>query len=195
MRKTEKKREPLFYIQQPPFKAPNGKMQDTFSAKKAQAQKKQLMKENESENQKEKVDGKAQKVPLEELGAETSVFGKKPNVEELAKLSTDEVKETIQKSDIENSENDSQSRNQSHSSFNRVKPFKEMNVLEKIEYLHNFPKQLPPVPCQFQTTQEVFRGIIKEKSDHELVLALPNQGEAVIPIKDLIDIKMMGFNS
>lgn len=192
MRKTDKKREPLFYIQQPPFQAPKGKMQDTFSAKKAQAQKKQLLKEKESEA-KEKIENK-QTMTVEELGKESGVFGKKPNKDEAAKLSTGE--ESIQKDDKEKNDSVSQSNSHPHhSSFNRVKPFREMNVLEKVEYLHNFPKQLPPVPCQFQTAQEVFRGIIKEKSEHEVVLALLNQGEAVIPIKDIIDIKMMGFNS
>ena len=59
--------------------------------------------------------------------------------------------------------------------FNRVKVFKEMNLIERLEYLANFPKALPPVPCVFITEEKNYQGYLVEYNDQEITIRIPNQ--------------------
>lgn len=82
---------------------------------------------------------------------------------------------------------------QKRSSFNRVKPFKEMNNSERINYLLHFPKQLPPVPCIFQTEETSFKGILINKNETIIEIKLLDDTMATIEIDQIKEIKMIGF--
>jgi len=68
-----------------------------------------------------------------------------------------------------------------------------MDVEEKLDYLANFPRQLPPVPCLFQTEGKAVRGILKEKNNREVIVKLFDQTESTILIKDLVEVRMVGL--
>lgn len=86
----------------------------------------------------------------------------------------------------------------SHSSsllspFNRVKLFKEMDIQEQLEYLLNYPKVLSPVTCIFYTGEQKFLGFLREYTDNQLIIQLPNQTTKTIQFADLKKIIMLGI--
>jgi hypothetical protein len=159
------KRGPLLYISQPFSNQPANNMQEIFS--------------NRQERQ----------LPIEEPSHVEEVKKKKGFEVSLAK--TEKPKETkmmeIKKDTISDKKHDS------HLKFNRVKGFKEMNLQERLEYLANFPKVLPPVPCVFYTEEENYQGYLLEYNDNELKIQFPNQSIEIIPVNDLKDIMMIGI--
>ncbi|TCN27825.1 CotO family spore coat protein [Mesobacillus foraminis] len=72
----------------------------------------------------------------------------------------------------------------------RVKPFRSMTVSEKIGYLVNFPKQLPPVTCSFTTSDYVYTGIFMNQVDDEVEIKLPNGELTSIKTDSIRNIKM-----
>lgn len=78
-------------------------------------------------------------------------------------------------------------------SFNKVKPFKEMGLIERLEYLNNFPKVLPPVSCIFYTIKGNFQGILSNYENDQLTIRLPNQTTKLIPLAELTNVVMMGL--
>lgn len=77
--------------------------------------------------------------------------------------------------------------------FNKVKGFREMDLMERLEYLGNFPKALPPVPCVFYTEEKNYQGYLVEYNEQDVTIRFPNQTSEVIPFKNLKDIMMIGI--
>jgi hypothetical protein len=77
--------------------------------------------------------------------------------------------------------------------FNKVKGFREMDIMERLEYLENFPKALPPVPCVFYTEEKNYQGYLVEYNDQDVTIRFPNQTTEVIPFKNLKDVMMIGI--
>jgi hypothetical protein len=77
--------------------------------------------------------------------------------------------------------------------FNKVKGFREMDLMERLEYLDNFPKALPPVPCVFYTEEKNYQGYLVEYNDQDVTIRFPNQTTEVIPFKYLKDVMMIGI--
>jgi hypothetical protein len=185
----QQKREPLLYIHQPEFQPPEGKMQESFSAKQAEKRKQQLLKQKKPQNtladSEEKKPAKTKEVHEESVLESTTNKNKTP-------LSAEQVQKTIEEYD-NTSSNDNQKRQHQGFSFRRVKPFREMDVNERLDYLANFPKQLPPVPCLFQTENKAMRGILMEKSTDQIVLKLFDKTEVAIPVEDIIEVRIIGL--
>lgn len=198
MNQEKKKLKPFLYINQPQFEAPVGNMQEVYSVKQALISKKQpsisqeqqeLEAMNPVENEEEREVKK--KIYVEELDGETGIFGA-PIKKKDQLPSEEEVQKTIQQYDeVKNSESKKQYR---RPSIQRVKSFKEMDILERLDYLHHFPRQLPPVPCQFQTDNKTFRGFVIGKTEDEVELRLLDKTQVTIAIKDLFEVKMIGLN-
>lgn len=123
------------------------------------------------------------KVPQVNMQVHYSVKRNRREHKEGVELDRKEVQSTMEEYD--------QNR---HSPLKRLKPFKEMDLEEKIEYLQNFPKSIPPVPCIFQTANEAVRGIFVNKTENEVIVKQFDQTEKSISIKDLTSIVMMGLN-
>ncbi|MGD6855219.1 CotO family spore coat protein [Bacillus infantis] len=181
----KKTKEPMLYIHQPSFKMPDIKMQEVYSAKNAKKQEKLPADRQTADNSKKsKPSGQR----------EESIFG--PAGPELVSA---ERKEVVQSAisdyqDAHLEKKEEESRKQGFFSFQRVKPFKEMNVEERLEYLVNFPKQLPPVPCLIFTEEKTFRGIVQSMpSEHEVEIKLMDQSLETISIKSIKEIRMIGF--
>jgi hypothetical protein len=77
--------------------------------------------------------------------------------------------------------------------FNKVKSFREMNLMERLEYLGNFPKALPQVPCVFYTEEKNYQGYLAEYNEQEVTIRFPNQTTETIPFKNLKDVMMIGI--
>lgn len=77
--------------------------------------------------------------------------------------------------------------------MNRVKPFKEMDIQERLDYLINFPKVLPPVPCVFYTDQNNYQGYLSEYDDQQITIKLYDQTNKTIPLHELKNILMIGI--
>ena len=86
-----------------------------------------------------------------------------------------------------------QKRKKQSYSFNRVKSFKEMNTIERLNYLVHFPKLLPPVPCVFVTKSRSVKGFLVNKEVDSIEVKQFNETMMQIPIGELIEVKMIGL--
>jgi len=86
-----------------------------------------------------------------------------------------------------------QSNQEKQRAFNRVKGFKEMDLMERLVYLDNFPKALPPVPCVFYTEEKNYQGYLVEYNEQDVTIRFPNQTTETIPFKNLKDVMMIGI--
>jgi hypothetical protein len=185
MNVTDKKEmEPLFYIQQPILKFPENKMQTVYSSRKAELERKKRQLETGSE-----------------LHDHPTIEKHKKKLEEEAvKKVTDQEK--VQEA-IEEFESGREEKKEGPSfafttekrkpSFQRVKSFKEMNTTERLDYLIDFPKQLPPIPCIFETEEKAIRGFLASKDEEWIEIKLFNETTEKISIQLLKEVKMIGL--
>ncbi|MFP7295802.1 CotO family spore coat protein [Neobacillus niacini] len=159
------KRGPLLYVSQTFLNTPMKNMQEVFT--------------NRQEVQ----------LPIEEPVIEEESNKKKSFEVSLAK--TDLPKETKDK-DLKKDQS-IQSKQEKPRTFNKVKGFREMNLKERLEYLENFPKALPPVPCVFYTEEKNLQGYLVEYNEQEVTIRFPNQTTETIPFKELKDVMMIGI--
>jgi hypothetical protein len=172
--KEQQKREPLLYIHQPGFHFPEGKMQKSFSAK--QAERKIIVEEDKTiKEQKNQWENRS---AIEPQQVENT-------------LTSEEIQQTIEDYEQKNKIQES-----GHGEFGlrRLKPFREMDLIERLDYLEHFPRQLPPISCIFQTEKKAIRGILLEKSEHVVVIRLFDKTEVEVAIKDLIEVRMVGLS-
>ncbi|GIN62991.1 hypothetical protein J27TS8_29840 [Robertmurraya siralis] len=185
MSKNQKKRDPLLFIQRQDNKPIKGKMQETFSLKQAEKNQQSLQRQKDEIRMTEAGE-KKRKNKGYILEEEEPIFGAPASNDEITQ-SAKEVQEAIEGYE-------GKAKGHEHGfSFKRVKPFREMNIEEKLDYLTHFPRQLPPVPCLFQTEDKVLRGILKEKKEQEVIVKLFDKTEVTIPTKDLIEVRMIGL--
>lgn len=128
-------------------------------------------------------------LPIEEPQLEEESTKKK--VFEVSLTKTDLPKET--KKNEAKVENKAQTIQERKRTFNRIKGFKEMNLIERLEYLANFPKALPPVPCVYYTEEKNYQGYLVEYNEQEITIRIPNQKTETIPVKNIKDIIMIGI--
>lgn len=211
MRKTHLKREPLLYVNQPTtMQPPQVNMQEVFSARKAKELKKRMetkqatekitQMENEMKSE-AKTDTKRPKKKkihyLEDLGEETGIFGapiKKKDDDGAEPSPSGNAEEAKEQEQEQEQEVDKPRKNPSSHFFQKVKSFREMNTIERLEYLHNFPKQLPPVPCLFQTENRAIRGYLNGKTNDEIEVLLFDKTLKTLSIKELKSVRMIGLN-
>ncbi|WP_449622505.1 CotO family spore coat protein [Robertmurraya sp. Marseille-Q9965] len=171
MSKEQKKREPLLYIHQPGFQNPEGIMQKSFSAKKVD----RIVEETKIETE----------IKRKSRGA----FDQDIEKSDIT-LTSEQVQQTLE--DYEQAQT-VQEPSRGGLGLRKVKSFKEMDLAEKLDYLERFPPQLPPIPCIFTTEDGALRGILVEKKAQDVVIRLFDKKEVTIAIKDLNEVKMIGF--
>lgn len=81
----------------------------------------------------------------------------------------------------------------SQPSFKRVKPFKDLELKEKLDYLINFPKVLPPVPCVFYTADRNYQGYLTDYDQYQITITFHDQTSKTFPVEELKDIIMIGI--
>ncbi|MDQ0268712.1 CotO family spore coat protein [Cytobacillus purgationiresistens] len=105
--------------------------------------------------------------------------------------SKEEVQEVI--SEYINAPESSSQSSTEKLSFQRLKSFKEMNIPERVNYLSHFPKQLPPVPCLFETEEIQVRGFLVTSSDTEIEVRTLDGDVQKLNIQNVKSIRMIGF--
>ncbi len=183
------KKEPFFHITQPGIQRPVPNMQETFSSKAAEREKKKTASAN---NVKDLNDH-------ETLGTKEHEELAENERKEVVVKESGKATELIENYEAENRENESESslaphiRKRPEPSFKRLKSFKEMNTEERINYLLNFPIQLPPVPCVFETEAGSFRGVLIGKTDELIEIKLLDGKTRELQIQSVKEIRMVGI--
>lgn len=178
----KKEKEPLFYIQQPNFQFPETKMQTVYSSRTAELDRKKKQLEDRPEH-----------------NATMNNTLKKTNDTAVEKVAEQEkVQKTIEKFEAEREEKEeapsySFTTEKRKPSFQRVKSFKEMTTLERLDYLIDFPKQLPPIPCIFETDEKAIRGFLVSKDEESIKIKLFDESFEQISIQTLNQVKMIGL--
>lgn len=177
---TEKReREPLFYIQQPNFQIPENRMQTIYSSRKAEQECKQKQNSNLLELAGPKEEQKVPQEVIENTAEQADVQGA---IEEFE--SGREEKKGV---------SFAFTAEKRKPSFNRVKRFKEMDTLERLDYLIDFPKQLPPIPCIFETEEKAIRGFLISKNDEWIEVKLFDDRVEKLNVLSLKAVKMIGL--
>lgn len=180
---TKKQKEPFFYILQPNISFPEANMQDVYSNR---------------EEKKKKINSSNHKTLSEEINLEKA--DEKPeDSNNLLNRELEKTTELIEKynaeSGVHEAETSEQTTKQHAHSFNRVKRFKEMNTQERLNYLIHFPKQLPPVPCIFETDNSSYRGTLIQKTDRDIEIKLFNAKTMELPIESIKEVRMIGLKA
>lgn len=203
----KKQREPIFYIQQPAIQFPKVIMQELYSSKEADIEKQtQAIKDEEKnvinttrqeENEKKELNQEAheaqkkeEKVVMNKTRQE--VNKKKEKSQET--FETQNEKNVIKKEEkVTQSSPSSRTKSKPSPTFRRVKSFKEMGTLERLDYLIDFPKQFPPVPCIFEMEGNTIRGFLIGKTEEQIEIKQLDGNIEIIPIQALKEIRMVGL--
>ncbi|MBN8199155.1 CotO family spore coat protein [Bacillus sp. NTK034] len=175
----KKEKEPLFYIQQPSFKFPETKMQTVYSSRKAELERKQEQKGSVTE-------------PAKTINDQTESDEKIENMTEVKVQAAIEEFESGREEKKE-SASFAFTTEKRKPAFNRVKSFKEMDTLERLEYLIEFPKQLPPIPCIFETGDKAIRGFLVSRNEECIEVKLFDDTIEQLNLQSLNAVKMIGL--
>lgn len=165
---------PLFYLQQPNLQLPKAKMQESYSSKRAEIEK--------------------QSVTL----AEENKFDKTTKEAE-KKKGAEKRENNLKANDAQQGEKNNQSsfefqiKSKNKPSFQRVKSFKEMNILERLDYLIDFPKQLPPVPCIFEIEGNTLQGYLIGKTNEQIEIKQFDGKIETVHIQAIREVRMAGL--
>lgn len=201
---TKPSRDPLLYIMQPAIQYPKANMQEKFVVTN------KIDKEQDipllNDDAKNKFDSQPGAETINQINEETEnkmapvkekKVSKKGNSTYKKDLISNEVQDIIHKYHLEQSDQgeieDKSTKKQAMYSFNRIKGFKEMTILEKLNYLENFPKQLPPVPCIFMTKNSSIKGFLQKVMEEMIEIKQFNDKNIEQNINDLTDIRMIGL--
>ncbi|WP_175988467.1 CotO family spore coat protein [Bacillus sp. Marseille-Q1617] len=161
-------KEPLLYIQQPKLQEVKGNMQVTYRSTKSK-EKKEKLPTKPIQTQIEK--------PHEE--AESSRL-KKPEIE------SKEQAQPHQKPSGEESQS-------AIHSFRRLKPFKELTLDEKLEYITASINGKVPFPCEFGTETATYKGVLISMDESTIKIKTFRGDEETIARDSLKSIKMIGL--
>ena len=209
---VNKSREPLLYIQQPEITFPKAEMQHTYVVRKAELESEnqvlkpladkegKLNKTVESNDNKhtpnhaiQSIEEETKEKSLSNTVMDEGELQSKIRNEELPSTDIQDAIHQYHKQDQNNVPSAKLSRKKQSYSFNRVKSFKEMNTIERLNYLVHFPKLLPPVPCVFVTKSRSVKGFLVEKTEDAIEIKQFNDNMMQISIGELIEVKMIGL--
>jgi hypothetical protein len=209
---ANKSREPLLYIQQPEIVYPKAEMQQTYVVRKAELVSENTVlnkpvadKESKLDKTLESNDNKQTENHLVQSNEEETKEKSLSNIViDEGELQSKIQNEELPSSDIQdvihqyhkdqnNVPSTKSTRKKQSYSFNRVKSFKEMNTIERLNYLVHFPKLLPPVPCVFVTKSRSVKGFLVKRTEDAIEIKQFNEKMLQIPLGELIEVKMIGL--
>lgn len=182
-------KEPFFHILQPKIQFPEANMQEVFSNKEdlkqnlVIPQSHTLPEHDGKEIEKEK-----------QISIQDSIEVQNAEIKD-----SEKAMEILEKFEAENRDSQEEKSFTPHlkkmpsPSFKRLKSFKEMDTGERLNYLLNFPKQIPPVPCIFETGESSFRGLLIGKTEDTIKIKLLDGRVKELNIKSIIEIRMVGL--
>jgi hypothetical protein len=78
--------------------------------------------------------------------------------------------------------------------LNKKKPFNEMSIIEKIEYLEQFPVSIVKIQYSFVTEEEKVIGyFVSKEDDHIRVIPKGKRKSILIPLEEVQEIKIRGL--
>ncbi|WP_047985915.1 CotO family spore coat protein [Ornithinibacillus californiensis] len=173
-------REPLMYIQQPTISKPSAPMQDSYKSPRKKRP--------------------AAPTPTEiEKKPTQNVIKKRPSLNSFTKGATEEVKEprVIKRrgpnlvQEIEEEELMTVEESLSQENGERKK-FKDMTLLEKVDYFVHTPSHLPRMRCEVITTERKYRGVILDKEENDVLIRVGRRQNRV-NFEDILEINLLGF--
>jgi hypothetical protein len=164
---------PLLFIHQPFARTPANNMQDIYTSR----QEDELV-EDEKPIEDEKL--------IEVESKKKISLAKKEILKE-------PIPKEVTKSDNSQTATGPSNQGNNHSSFKRVKPFKEMNVEERLDYLINYPRVLPPPPCVFITDQGNYQGYLTEYDGNEVTIRFHDQTIKSVSVNALKNVMLIGI--
>jgi hypothetical protein len=172
---TKKSKGPLLYIHQPFIRTPATNMQDVYTSNL-------------------ELEPMEAETPLEEESKKKISLAKKEAAQEpIAKEVTRSESPASTSSAKSNTTPPTSTQRRQHSPFNRVKPFKEMDIKERLDYLINYPKVLPPAPCAFITDEKNYQGYLIEYTGQEATIRLYDQSTKTLPVNALKGVLLIGI--
>ncbi|MGM0844335.1 MAG: CotO family spore coat protein [Bacillota bacterium] len=172
---------PLLYIQQPALKESKANMQQSYSSKDVKL--KPAAKPPVEAGMK-KARKKKRAYFEEELGSLDGDSSTHPKPQsETDSPKQEAVEETEEK----------QEQKQKTFSFKPLKPFRDMELDEKINYLSRYINGKAPFPCEFITAEERYKGILLSGGDDVLVVKSFQGDEIEFKRTSLREIKIIGL--
>ncbi|MBV7508495.1 spore coat CotO family protein [Bacillus sp. sid0103] len=165
---------PLLYIHQPFSRPPATNMQETYTIK-------QELIEQEEEN------------PSEEEGKKKLSLAKQELVPEQIKKGVKKEENSSPTRHMKSLASPTQFQDKKRTSLNRVKPFKQMNLGERLDYLLNYPKALPPAPCVFVTEENSYQGYLMEYDGQNVTIRFHDQTTKSVPVHALKNVMLIGI--
>ncbi|WP_171050836.1 CotO family spore coat protein [Bacillus sp. BHET2] len=174
---TEKKagKEPLLYINQPRLEDVKGNMQVTYRSSKNKLQPKQgetqividnktTVREQQNDNYLDEL-----KNPDQETGVEDSGH------------------RAVQSTTLETQ------RKTATASFRKLKPFRDLTIEEKLDYISASISGKVPFPCEFSNGEVSVKGVIQDDEGDEITVKSFNGEEVRMRKNTLQTIKMIGL--
>ncbi|WP_409253454.1 CotO family spore coat protein [Bacillus sp. SCS-153A] len=174
---------PLLYIQQPALKETQANMQQRYSSRNAQP--KPVEKKTAETAAETKPKRKKRSYFEDDLG---SLYGEEPAKKvKHEEIAAEQDIKTEQKEDRE-----PENRKRSFS-FKPLKPFREMELDEKIVYLSGYSNGKAPFPCEFVTAEERYKGILLKIEGDALIIKSFQGDEIEVNRSSLKAIKIIGL--
>ncbi|WP_064092277.1 CotO family spore coat protein [Rossellomorea aquimaris] len=171
------KKEPLLYIQQPKLENVKANMQVTYRSSKAKP--KEVKPVEEMSSSKKENSSYQRKIGTEEPYQDEKEF----------KKSTNEKDEEIAQNTSSKEEKFSGA-----SAFRKVKPFKELSIDEKLDYISESISGKVPFPCEFSTEESSHKGVMTNDAGNEITIKTFQGEEFTIKRSALKSIKMIGLH-
>lgn len=170
MKKNKEKREPLMYIHQPVFTQQAANMQQSYHVKNdIREQINDLAKEESKKKRRKPVSEETTDIEMDSIKSERIM-------EEMSSEKKEEEAEQKKK-------------RPAWMAIKQVKPFKEMNLSEKLEHLQN---QFIPYPCEFYCAGKSFKGMLIDLKEKELHVKTFKDEFITILRKDLKNVRLIG---
>lgn len=185
-------REPLLYIHQPSVTSPNAPMQHSYATQRKvsstvpapEAEKKtpakvmkkrsstEIISQNITKELQEPLPQQPKKrrpvLPVEENEDIKDATGSKPSNH------TELTEQAVENTTAER------------------KKFRDMSIMEKVEYFINTPQHLPRMRSEVRTDERKYRGVIMDLEEDEILMRVGRRSTR-IKMEDITDIQLLGF--
>ena len=171
-------KEPLLYINQPRLEDVKGNMQVTYRSTK-----KKLQPQPES---KQTLSNKKLTAPEKHENKEEKYFDEQFYIKE---SETREESEPVTIQTVP----ELPERKTAASAFKKLKPFRDLSIEEKLDYISESISGKVPFPCEFSNGHMAVKGVILEDDGNELTVKSFQGEEVKMKKNELQSIKMIGL--
>ncbi|MEN2466737.1 CotO family spore coat protein [Ornithinibacillus sp. FSL M8-0202] len=187
MKRRKYAREPLLYIHQPTVDTPTAPMQHSYTSTKKQTNQSVSSSPTHSEAGAKSQETIKKRPSLNAFSTGIS------NANEVKEPQVKKRRPSFPTQDLEEMESSSSSLEEvSEDNKLERKKFKEMTLMEKIDYFIKTPSHLPRMRCEVVTNDNKYRGIMLDK-ENEVIKMRVGRRTTEVSIEDITDIRLLGF--